>query len=163
LYEFYVSGGTNEDKTVMSCRADGYVDLWEQVAGDRQLWRFTKLSSGLYTINVNGGTDEGKEYFTADKESRKISLTKRDPKDKLQEFDLVKLGKGIFNIKLPELKGYTFLSSRVDGYVDMWKEDTGNGRQKWKLVEREVEVEEETPKHKAKKEEKKEVKEEKKP
>ena len=54
----------------MSCTYEGEVDLWEEVAGDRQLWRFTKLSNGLYNINVNGATAPGAEYFTASTSSK---------------------------------------------------------------------------------------------
>lgn len=79
LYEFYVGGGTNFDKTVMSCRPDGYVDLWQKVACNRQLWRFKKLPNGLYTISVNGETNPGKVFFSGDKNSNKVLLTAEDP------------------------------------------------------------------------------------
>lgn len=62
----------------------------------------------------------------------------------------------MFNVILPGMPaGFTYLSSRADGYVDMWAKDDGSGRQKWKLIERKVEEKEDEPKKAPKKKEKK--------
>jgi hypothetical protein len=61
LYEIYVGGGTNPNRVIMSCRADGYVDLWERNDNSgRQIWKLTKLNNGLYNIEVGGGTNDDK-------------------------------------------------------------------------------------------------------
>jgi len=60
LYEIYIGGGTNANENLLSCRADGFVDLWERNDNSgRQLWRLTMLENGLYNIEVGGGTNDG--------------------------------------------------------------------------------------------------------
>ena len=114
----------------MSCRPDGYVDLWQKVACNRQLWRFKKLPNGFYTISVNGETNPGKVFFSGDKNSKKVLLTAEDPSSKTQQWELTPIENGMFNIRLPNgmSPNATFLSCRADGWVDMWVRDDNSGR-----------------------------------
>jgi len=79
LYEIYVGGGTDHGKTILSCRPDGYVDLWERNDNSgRQLWKLTLLGNGLYNVHVNGGTDHDKTILSANRGTNKTGLWKRD-------------------------------------------------------------------------------------
>ena len=58
FYTIRVRGSTNAGETFLSATADGAIDLYNVVAGDRQRWVLEPQSGGAYyLIRVYGGTN----------------------------------------------------------------------------------------------------------
>ena len=64
-FNISILGGTNPGKKLLSCRADGLVDLFGQDDDSgRRKWSCVAVSEGLYNIVVAGGTNPGKRLLS---------------------------------------------------------------------------------------------------
>jgi len=127
-------GGTNHGKNFLSCRADGFVDLWQADDGTgRQRWVLKDIGGGLYNIIIYGGTNEGRKYLSCTADGY-VDLWSHDAGD-CQRWRVSPVGDGTYHIKVAggTNAGKVFLSCTADGLVDLYTHDDNSGRQKWLL------------------------------
>lgn len=145
-YTIQILQGLTSDRSFLSCRPDGTVDLWNEDDGSgRQRWVLTELGPQgrhgemTYLISVYAGvTSTGAIYLAWGANGQvglqapvygpggwgqwavePVSADDPPPSD--------------FHIQ-PFFDRSQFLSCRSDGtLVDLWGEDDGSGRQRWQL------------------------------
>lgn len=137
-----VLGGTNLSKDLLSCRADGLVDLYSHDdSSGRQRWIFEPLGhheggSDLYRISISGGTHEGKSILSCSPEGF-VGLWGADDNSGRQKWLVRSMASGstVFNIEVfgGTNEGKRFLSCTPCGNVDLWEKDDASGRQRWRL------------------------------
>ena len=135
-YNIRISGGTNSGRSLLSCRPDGFVDLYntDDYSG-RQQWKFVKLSDGFYNILVSGGTNEGEKYLSCRPDGF-VDLYNQDDNSGRQKWRLELLPNGNYRIQIASgtNPGKTYLSCTPDGLVDLYSSDDNSGRQQWRIV-----------------------------
>lgn len=65
VFNIKIAGGTNLGEEYLSCRRDGFVDLYSRDDGSgRQQWTLQDVGDDWYTIRVYGGTDVGETFLS---------------------------------------------------------------------------------------------------
>ena len=91
VYNVRVGGGTNADRTVLSCRADGHVDLWARDDGSgRQKWMLEAVGPSTFNIHVGGGTNAGKKLLSCRADGH-VDLWERDDSSGRQKWVMHKV------------------------------------------------------------------------
>ena len=64
-FQIHVVAGTMAGRNMLSCRPDGYVDLFERDdESGRQKWVLLPLGNDMFNIRVAGGTNSGKSFLS---------------------------------------------------------------------------------------------------
>ena len=137
-YNIKIAGGTNPGETYLSCRSNGFVDLYNKDDDSgRQKWKLVHLGGGVYNIKVYGGTNPGEKFLSCRADGF-VDLYSHDDNSGRQKWRIKDLGNGRYNIMIygGTNSGEKFLSCRADGFVDLYSHDDGSGRQKWRLSRR---------------------------
>jgi hypothetical protein len=134
-YNIKINAGTQPGETFLSCRADGFVDLYSHDDNSgRQKWKLVKLENGNYNIKIVGGTNQG-ETFLSCRADGFVDLYSHDDNSGRQQWKIVPIGRGIYNVLIAggTNSGEKYLSCRADGFVDLYSHDDASGRQRWKM------------------------------
>jgi len=129
--------GTYPGEEYLSCRRNGFVDLFEKDTGSgRQRWYISQVPGlfGVYNIRVSGGTDPGEEYLSC-RRNGFVDLFEKDTGSGRQQWTLQYVGEGWYTIRVygGTDTGKTFLSVHANGEVDLNSHDDGSGRQRWRF------------------------------
>jgi outer membrane protein assembly factor BamB len=141
-HNLQVLRGLSSNRSLLSCTADGAVNLWITDDGSgRQKWNFTYVqgSQEQFNIIVSGGTNPGKMYLSCNDDGTVVDLWSTDDGSGRQRWRLVPIGGSqicnYFNIIV--IGGVNsrrdYLSCTPDGSVDLWSSDDGSGRQRWQV------------------------------
>lgn len=143
-YSLQVLRGLTTNRSLLSCTAAGYVDLFDHDDDSgRQQWKLERipgLEGNIFNIIVSGGTDEGKTYLSARADGTLVDLYYEDDGTGHQRWVLDEVETD------PQIPSYytltpvagvptdkKYLSVQPDGtVVDLWTDD-GSGHQYWQL------------------------------
>jgi len=142
-YKIAVQGGTlNPRKILLSCRPDGFVDLYHyDDDSGRQQWTFVRVEGDIFNICVARGTESYAKFLSCTGDGKKVYLFPCDNGSGRQQWRIVPVyrnGKRTFyniEVKGGVDTGRKLLNCSDDGWVmDLIHGDDGSGRQKWQLI-----------------------------
>lgn len=143
-FNLQVLRGLSSNRSILSCRSDGLVDLWNQDDGSgRQRWLVTQIqgqASNVYTVATYKGTDPGKAFLGVAADNETVELQASDDGSGRQRWALVPVDSVASGLEIPSyyllesvLRTGLCLSCTEDGTrVDLWDDD-GSGRQRWQI------------------------------
>jgi len=133
-----VVDGTHPGGEYLSCRPDGYVEVFSTDDGSgRQRWQFTAKGGReviVYNIKITRGTHPGEEYLSCRADGF-VDLYSVDDFSGRQQWILQHERHGYYTIRVygGTWAGKTFLSARPDGSVELSSRDDRSARQLWRL------------------------------
>ncbi|HEV7643689.1 MAG TPA: hypothetical protein VGO50_07040 [Pyrinomonadaceae bacterium] len=140
-YNIQVLRGLSGNYSLLSCTADGHVDLFYTDDGSgRQEWNLTPISGvigNVFNIIVSGGTNPDKIYLSCTAAGL-VDLYSQDDGSGRQRWVLTPVTSS------PQIPSYYqitpiagasgYLSCTPDGLtVDLYNQDDGSGRQRWQV------------------------------
>ena len=141
-YTLQVLRGLSTGRSLLSCREDGFVDLWfEDDASGRQRWELTQLPElgrDVFNIKVAGGTLPGERYLSCARDGSIVDLFEGDDGSGRQRWVLAKVRSNppipAYYTLSPFKGAGGLLSCTADGTkVDLFDGDDHSGRQRWQL------------------------------
>ena len=146
-FNLQVLRGLSSNRSILSCQAQGLVDLWTQDdASGRQRWLVTQVqgqAEDVYTIATYKGTDSGKSFLGVAADNMTVELQASDDGSGRQRWKLVPVDSVASVLEIPSYyliesvlksgQSGDCLSCTEDGTrVDLWFDD-GSGRQRWQV------------------------------
>lgn len=141
-YNLQILRGLSSSNSLLSCGADGSVQLWYQVdQTGRQVWSISLVPGHMdvYYIKVSNGSG-APQFLSCTQDGSAVDLWNVDDGSGRQRWQIVPVqGSNIcsyYNIRNDT--GITgdrkLLSCTPDGStVDLWSQDDKSGRQRWQL------------------------------
>lgn len=146
-FNLQVLRGLSSNRSLLSCRATGLVDLWNQDDGSgRQRWLVTQVqgqASNVYTVATYKGTDSGETYLGVASDNETVELQASDDGSGRQQWAMIPVDSVSVGLEIPSYyllqsvlkagQSGQYLSCTEDGTrVDLWSDDA-SGRQRWQL------------------------------
>lgn len=134
--------GLSSNNSLLSCGADGSVQLWNEVdQTGRQVWTISLVPghTDVYHIMVSNGSGDPK-YLSCAQDGSDVDLWPEDDNSGRQRWQFAPVqGSTIcsyytINVDAGVSGDRTLLSCTPDGStVDLWSTDDGSGRQRWQV------------------------------